>query len=190
MYLTIHDVDGDNEIINYRIDDSITENGKITDNEDLSLIYRPNDNFYGQDEFKVIVDHIYWDGGYQNKTDEFNVTITINTVNDAPVVSDLQSSVDEDNALDVTLEGSDVEGDDLTYSIVDNPSNGTVSLNGDKVTYTPNENYNGEDSFTYKVNDGTDDSNTSTVTIAVNPVNDAPTAEDISLSTKLNTCLL
>ena len=62
-----------------------------------------------------------------------------------------------------------------------------VSLDGDKVTYTPNENYNGEDTFTYKVNDGSEDSNTSTVTITVNPVNDAPTVADVSLSTKLNT---
>ena len=187
LNLTLHDVDGDDQIIKYRIDDSITENGKIIDNEDLSFIYRPDENFYGQDEFKVIVDHVYWDRGYQNQTDEFTVTINVNPVNDAPVVSDVQSSLDEDNALDIKLEGSDVEGGDLTYSIVDNPSNGTVSLDGDKVTYTPNENYNGDDTFTYKVNDGTDDSNISTVTITVNPVNDAPTAEDVSLSTKLNT---
>ena len=189
LNLTLHDVDGDDQIINYRIDDSIIENGKIINNEDLSLTYRPNENFYGQDEFKVIVDHVYWDRGYQNKTDEFTVVVSVNPVNDAPVVSNVQSSTNEDNALDITLRGSDVEGDDLTYSIVDNPSNGTLSLNEGKVKYTPNDNYNGEDTFTYKVNDGTDDSNTSTVTINVNPVNDAPVVSNVQSSTNEDNAL-
>ena len=104
-----------------------------------------------------------------------------------PVSKDISVSTDEDNSVEVSLDASDLDQDTLTYSIVDDPVNGTVSLDGIKVTYTPNENYNGEDTFTYKVNDGTEDSNTATVTVTVNPVNDTPTVKDVSLTTKLNT---
>ena len=58
-------------------------------------------------------------------------------------------------------------------------TNGTLTLNADgSFTYTPAANFNGTDSFTYKANDGTADSNVATVTITVNPVNDAPVAVD------------
>ena len=109
------------------------------------------------------------------------------TCDGTPVSKDISVSTDEDNSVEVSLDASDLDQDTLTYSIVDDPVNGTVSLDGIKVTYTPNENYNGEDTFTYKVNDGTEDSNTATITVTVNPVNDTPTVKDVSLTTKLNT---
>ena len=56
-------------------------------------------------------------------------------------------------------------------------------------TYTPNANFNGSDSFTYKANDGTVDSNTVTVTITVGAVNDAPVAGDDSYATPEDTLL-
>ena len=65
-------------------------------------------------------------------------------------------------------------GESVNYSIVSNPSNGSLSnISGSNVTYTPNQNYNGSDSFTYKVNNGSQDSNTATVTLTINAVNDA-----------------
>ncbi|WP_165614609.1 cadherin-like domain-containing protein, partial [Mycolicibacterium flavescens] len=68
------------------------------------------------------------------------------------------------------------EGDPLEAILVSGPANGTLTLNDDgSFTYTPDENFNGTDTFTYKVNDGTEDSDTATVTITVNAVNDAPT---------------
>lgn len=56
------------------------------------------------------------------------------------------------------------------------PGIGTLSGTAPSLTYTPAANYNGTDSFTFKVNDGTVDSNVATVTITVTPVNDAPVA--------------
>ena len=55
----------------------------------------------------------------------------------------------------------------MTYSIVDNPTSGTVALNGSKATYTPNAGYFGSDSFTFKVNDGSLDSEKATISITV-----------------------
>ena len=75
----------------------------------------------------------------------------------------------------------------MTYSIVSEPSNGTLTQDGKSIVYSPNANYNGSDSFTYKANDGIDDSNTATVSITVTAVNDAPVSEDISSTTDEDT---
>ena len=69
---------------------------------------------------------------------------------------------------------SEVDGDPLTAALVTGPSNGTLTLKADgSFTYTSVAGFNGVDTFTYKVNDGTADSNMATVTITVNPINDA-----------------
>jgi len=57
----------------------------------------------------------------------------------------------------MTLTGSDVENDTLTFAIVTNPTNGVLggfNPNTGAITYTPNTNFNGADSFTFRVNDG------------------------------------
>ena len=64
----------------------------------------------------------------------------------------------------------------LTVSLVDQPTDGTLTLNTDgSFSYEPNADFNGEDSFTYRASDGTNDSNIAQVSITVAPVNDAPT---------------
>src|SRR6185436_12866659 len=70
-----------------------------------------------------------------------------------------------------------VDNDPLTSVLVSDVSHGTLTLNADgSFTYTPDLNFNGVDSFTYRANDGTADSNVATVTINVTPVNDVPSA--------------
>jgi large repetitive protein len=77
----------------------------------------------------------------------------------------------------VLANDADVDGDPLSAALVTGPQHGAVTLNGDGTfAYTPAPNYNGADSFTYKANDGAADSNVATVSITVNPVNDAPVA--------------
>ena len=67
-------------------------------------------------------------------------------------------------ALLISFSASDVESDNLTFSITDKPSNGGLgAVSGSQVLYTPNSDFNGSDSFTYQANDGTDDSNTAIV---------------------------
>jgi large repetitive protein len=77
----------------------------------------------------------------------------------------------------VLVNDTDPDGDPLTAVLVSGPSNGTLSLNSDGTfTYHPSANFNGVDSFTYKAFDGVAYSDPATVTITVNPVNDAPVA--------------
>ena len=88
-------------------------------------------------------------------------------------------SVDEDTPGTSTLNATDADGDALTYSIVSNPGAGTVSITDTATgayTYTPDANANGTDSFTFLANDGLSDSNTATVAVTINPINDPPVA--------------
>ncbi len=112
--------------------------------------------------------------GGDDTSDPQTFTITVTPVNDAPVANDQSVTTDEDIPVGITLTGSDIDGDSLTYSIVSGPPNGSLSGTGPNFTYTPDLNYNGSDSFTFKANDGALDSNVATVGITVNPVNDAP----------------
>ncbi len=117
----------------------------------------------------------FWDtGGKQgawSSTQSFQINCT-------PTVSSGSGLADEDNNITGTLSHIDGDSDSVIYSVVSQPSNGTVTITNTSTgsyTYSPNSNYNGSDSFTFKVNDGTEDSGTETITLTVNSVNDAPT---------------
>jgi uncharacterized protein (TIGR03437 family) len=96
------------------------------------------------------------------------------TVNRPPVANTQSVLTDEDVARTITLTANDPDGDTLSFVIVSNPSRGVLSGTLPNLTYTSQPNYNGSDSFTFRVNDGLADSNVATVSIFVNPVNDSP----------------
>jgi hypothetical protein len=121
--------------------------------------------------------------------DEQEVTLTVTEVNSAPVAEDKTTTTEEDTPVDVTLVATDAEGDELTYAIVDQPAHGTVTLVGTTATYMPELDFNGEDSFTYKANDGLVDSEMAVVTITVTPINDAPVAVEDQYVTNENVLL-
>ncbi|HEX8771005.1 MAG TPA: cadherin-like domain-containing protein, partial [Acidimicrobiales bacterium] len=108
---------------------------------------------------------------------------------DGPVAHGDTSSTIEDTPLSVAAPGvlandTDPNGNALTAVKVSDPAHGSVLLNADgSYTYTPNANFNGSDSFLYKANNGTRDSNVASVNITVSAVNDAPTAANDSAST-------
>ncbi|MCK5481545.1 MAG: tandem-95 repeat protein, partial [Gammaproteobacteria bacterium] len=112
------------------------------------------------------------DDGFLTVSDTMTLTITTTSANHAPIAHDINTETDEDTEKAITLNATDEDGDPLTYSIVS--THGTISITGDTATYTPDADYNGPDSFTYKAYDGTEYSNTATVFITVNPINDAP----------------
>ncbi|MFA0520435.1 cadherin-like domain-containing protein, partial [Vibrio sp. 10N.222.55.E8] len=98
--------------------------------------------------------------------------------NNVSVEDTISFSTNEDTRVNGTLSALDQDGDSLSFAKATDPLNGTVVVdeNGDW-TYTPNENYNGDDSFTVVVSDGEGGTDTVTVNIGVTPVNDAPVAE-------------
>ena len=101
--------------------------------------------------------------------------------NTAPTAEPDSYSTNEDTVLSANVLANDSDpdsGDTLTAVLVNGPTNGKLDLNADGTfTYTPNADFNGTDSFTYKASDGSADSNVATVTITVTPVNDAPKIE-------------
>jgi len=123
-------------------------------------------------------------GFYVNGTVSDAVKIEIN---ETPVARDDELETDEDAALSGTLSASDGNDDPLVYSIVDEPSKGTVEItdeNKGAFVYTPGENENGEDSFTFKTLDGMlAESEPAEVTITILPVNDAPELDDTQSAT-------
>lgn len=147
------------------------------------ITYRPAANYYGSDSF-TFKGH---DGSVSSNT--ATITITINAVNDAPIAQTQERTTPEDTALTLSLGGSDGENDPLTFTIVDQPLQGTLTGQPPAVIYTPAANFNGPDLFTFKANDGLLDSAPATIFITVDPVNDPPQAVDQALTTPEDTAL-
>jgi choice-of-anchor C domain-containing protein len=106
---------------------------------------------------------------------EDTVVVTVEAApNRAPVATDQQITTVEDTATPMVLGATDADTDVLRYTITAQPAHGTLSGTAPNITYTPGANYHGVDSFTFQVNDGTADSNTATVRITIDSVNDAP----------------
>ncbi|MCP4195390.1 MAG: tandem-95 repeat protein, partial [Planctomycetaceae bacterium] len=172
-----NDTDVENDSLNAILNTDVS-NGTLTLNSDGSFSYEPDNGFSGTDSFTYLVQD---DGGLDSNV--VTVTLTVTEVNNPPVVIDESYSVNEDEILSrVAVEGilknaTDGESDALTAMLNSNVSNGTLNLNTDgSFNYQPANNFFGSDSFTYYANDGSDDSNIATVTITINPINDAPVA--------------
>ena len=129
-----------------------------------------------------IVDRGVDNGQDPNENDGKMYEMSFSIDNHAPIAADDGYSINEDETLSLAASGllsndTDAESNVLTAVKVTDPAYGALTINADgSFIYTPVLNYNGSDSFTYKVNDGSADSNVATVTITIQPVNDAPVA--------------
>jgi protocatechuate 3,4-dioxygenase beta subunit len=135
-----------------------------------NLTYTPNSEFTGSDNFTFEAD----DGILTSNNATISITIT--EVNYPPVADNQSVTTDEDTYVAINLTVTDSDGDPVTYTVETLPVNGELSGIAPDLMYTPYSNFFGVDSFTFKANDGQVDSNTATVTITVNAVNDAPVA--------------
>ena len=103
-----------------------------------------------------------------NEIDVFSTDSTGTTTNHSPVASNQNVATTLNTGKSITLTASDSDtADKLTYSIVKQPSHGTLTGTPPSVTYKPATGYTGSDSFTFKVNDGKVDSNTATISITI-----------------------
>ncbi len=147
------------------------EHGRVT-NFGARVGYSPDPNYYGSDAFSYGVS----DG--RGGTATAVVHVTIASVNDLPVVQADSATTDEDASivLLVLANDRDPDGDALWIASVTQPGRGTATTDGEVVTYTPDANFNGVDTFSYAASDGMGGVASAIVTIAVAPVNDAPQA--------------
>ncbi|PIE47930.1 MAG: hypothetical protein CSA40_01990, partial [Flavobacteriales bacterium] len=172
---------------------SVTEvtppsNGTISiDPTTGEITYTPDPDFNGTDtfEYEVCDD----DGACDTAT----VTVTVGDVNDPPVALDDVATTDEDTpvVIDVLSNDTDTDGtiDPATVTEVTPPTNGTISINptSGEVTYTPDPDFNGTDTFVYEVCDDDGLCDTATVTVTVGDVNDPPVAVDDAATTDEDT---
>ena len=200
-----NDIDADGDALTAAVATG-PANGSVTVNGDGSFTYTPDVDFNGTDTFTYTVTDA--DGA----TDTATVTINVTPVNDAPVDGDETANVTEDTTLTVDAtsgllaNATDTEGDSLSItdyaiagisgtqtvgSVVTIPGVGGIQINADgSYSFAPVNNYTGAvPVVTYTVSDGNGGTDTSTLTLTMVPVNDAPDAVDNSYTTAEDTAL-
>ncbi|MCF2910808.1 Ig-like domain-containing protein [Pseudoalteromonas sp. DL2-H2.2] len=146
------------------------QSGQVTVTESGAIVYVPNANFNGLDTFTYTVKDAA--GAVSN---EALVTMTVTPVNDAPVADAQVLNVSEDGSVLITLTATDIDADALSYQIVQGVNSGTLTQQSDNSwLYTPNADFNGEDSLQFVAFDGQAESEPVQVTLNVTAVNDAP----------------
>src|SRR5690606_535551 len=140
----------------------------------------------GDDSFTVIVDD--GNGG----TTTVNMPVTVVAVNDPPAATGGALTTNEDTPLTGTVTGDGSDADGLTYTVTSPPTNGTLVLDPEtgEYTYAPNDDFNGDDSFTVIVDDGNGGTTTVNIPVTVVAVNDAPVAQDGGGTTGENLVLI
>ena len=167
--VTLTATDADADALTYRIVDA-PQHGTLN-GDAPALTYTPNPDFHGRDEFTFVAN----DGIVESNI--ASIAIDVSPVNDPPQADDQTVETNEDGQVAVTLTASDVDGDDLAFAVADEPAHGTLAGEAPDLTYAPDPNFSGDDTFAFRANDGQVDSNLAIVRIAVSPVNDPPTAD-------------
>jgi VCBS repeat-containing protein len=154
------------------------DDGTLALNADGSFRYTPRTGFAGTDSFR------YQARDGSSASPPATVTITVAQVNEAPVVAADSYSTNENRTLNVNAgngvlaNDTDADNDRLTALLVTGASSGTVTLNPNgSFRYIPAPGFVGTATFTYRANDGTTQSDATTVTITVSAVNSAPAAQ-------------
>jgi VCBS repeat-containing protein len=165
---------------------SVTQpiNGTAQISANGSIRYSPKRDFNGQDSFTYVIS----DG--RGGTATAKVTVTVNPVNDAPVAIDDVAATNENTpkSINVLANDSDVDGDKLTIASATQGKYGVVSISANgSITYSPNQGFLGQDTFTYTMSDGNGGTATAKVTMTVNAVNHPPVARDDIATTNKNT---
>jgi hypothetical protein len=159
IVLTGSDVEGDPLTYSVTSGPSHGTLGGIAPN----LVYTPTADYNGADAFTFVVS----DG--LAVSDPAVVSLTVQPVNDAPVADPQAMTTTQGLTVAITLTGSDIEGSELTFSVVSGPAHGTLGGTAPHLTYTPAAGYSGNDLFTFIVNDGELDSGPAVVRITIMP---------------------
>jgi hypothetical protein len=158
--------------------------GSVAINPDGTLTYVPDAGFSGTDTFTYTISD--GNGGGGSAAVSVTVAPLVPPVNVAPVAQNDQAATGEDAAVIINVLGNDTDadGDPLFVSAVTQGQNGQVTINTDgTLTYTPQADFFGTDTFRYTISDGRGGTSTATVSVVVKPVNDAPVAADDAANT-------
>ena len=180
----VGDSDADGDALSVTTPAPAAAHGTVSCSAAGSCTYTPEADWSGDDSFEYTVS----DG--RGKSDTGLVSVTVTPVNDAPVAGDDVLTADEDaqGQVDVLADDTDVEGDALSVTGSTNGAHGAVACaEGGTCTYTPAADYSGSDTFTYTVSDGNGGTDTGSVSVTVTALNDAPVADDDSLTTTVDT---
>ena len=168
--ITLKGQDPEGLVISYKVL-SQPSHGTLEGSEP-NLIYTPDKDFNGSDKIEFCVN----DGVFDSNTAVFSILVT--PLNDKPIAKDDEMEIQEDSApvtIDVLQNDLDPDNDPLTVLNAAEASQGTTLINTDsRVTYTPNKNFSGTDTFTYTISDGEGGTDTAKVHIKIAKVNDAP----------------
>ncbi|MGB4708313.1 MAG: Ig-like domain-containing protein [Fuerstiella sp.] len=203
-----NDSDPDGDFLTFTLSQNAA-NGLVTLEADGSYVYTPNDGFAGEDSFSYQVD----DGNGGTAIATVSILVEPELIvdpqpepepgapmcpveaepvpeNQAPdAVNDVATTDYETSVSGQVLDNDiDPDGNTLTTTLLNEPANGTVSLNEDgSYTYTPDQGFSGTDTFTYEVSDGNGGTDTAEVVIEVCPApNSGPDAQDDSNATNEN----
>ena len=123
------------------------ENGELS-GDPPSLTYTPNMDFNGTDGFLFsVVD------GDDVTSEPARVSINVTPVNDAPVAVAQSLTITDGESIDIVLEGTDIDGTVESYEVLTEAQHGTLTRTPPEVTYTPNADFSGQDTFTFNVTD-------------------------------------
>ena len=172
--ITLAASDPEGESLTYTIlevnNATVTLNGNVAN-------YTPNAHFNGTDTFT------YYANDGTSDSNIATVTMTVSAEDDEPNTQNAAATTDEDVAVVLQLTAEEYDGQSYSFSLRSQPSNGSVSLDGANATYTPNQDYNGTDSFTFEATDDTGRMmNVGTATITVNAINDIPVVYDSTVT--------
>ena len=191
--LTLNATDADGDALTWSISTPATHGTATASGTGASkaIGYSPAANYNGSDTFVVQI------SDNRGGLDTINVNVTIQSINDLPVITEgvsVPRTMSEDGAptaFSLTLNATDVDATAITWSISTAATHGTATASGTgnskAIGYVPTANYSGADSFVVRISDGAGGTDTITVNVTITPVNDAPVAIPQAIVTTENT---
>ncbi len=160
--------DNENDAVSYEVVEEPSK-GSISVDSDNNLVFEGATNLNGVDSASLLV--IDSHGG----ASAFSVSIDITPINDVPVIVTDSVSAIEDVTANTTIVATDVDSEDLVFSIKTQPSHGEAQIDSAGVfTYLAEQNFNGEDSLEVEVADEHGGVASKIITLTVAPENDLP----------------
>ncbi len=157
--VTLYASDADGDELTYVVI-GVPSNGSLSGTPPV-VTYTPDSGFSGSDTF------VFTASDGVDTSEQTNIVINVNQLNGLPVAEGQNINTEEGTPVTVALIASDPDGDVLTYTVVEGPSNGTLSGTPPAVIYTPAPGFNGSDTFAFVASDGTDTSVLASIDITV-----------------------